>query len=314
MPTVRDLLQLTRLPVACAPIFILLLSYTTQEGTGTLTMTLLATTGLLFSLAGFLHNNLEDYHQDAFDPNKQAHPLHDGRAGMIPTLHLSFLLQVLGGGLALYLAWGNAAALTALLVTLMSGHLYNDASFSSFSPLSFLPMVGFTTGLACYGMELAGGISWLLAGYIGVSTWIAGGLGSSLKDLRVDRASMLGVLGARIEEGRFHPGWSWVLFGTLQAFQVWLLHALMGGSGWDQLVFDLLGSILVVSMFALIVGRPHDRQRDLRWTVVHELTAGVALIMVMLPIMQGMLFGGGLVAWWVLGTRATWGTWLVPRT
>lgn len=313
---VRAHLQLYRAHSAPGPVLLMVAGYLAVAEPSLMRVGGVAMLGVLAHLTGFGHNTLMDREVDAEDENKRHHPLHDGRLGFLEGLYAVNVLQVVALSLAVYMAWGNAVALVALLMYVVMGHAYNDGAFSSRSLVSWLPISTSFAALVAFAMYYAGSVDWWLVGYVFVMIWIQTDLESKQKDITTTEPTMIRMMGARVGNGRFHPGWSWVYTGCLQVLQaLFLVLVLLRGyspEGLIAVVVVIAG--LLYTYTRQVLPRTYDHEQDLQHIGFHEVFAvfGPLFVVAPLPWATGLALGG--LAWYLCMNRFLWGAWTVPRT
>jgi len=314
-PPILEYLKFFRIDSASAPMTYLVLGYLLGGGRllsgGTLLWLLF---GLVFQMAGFGDNNVQDIKHDLADPNKSSFPL--GRS--IPlgdARRLVIGLHILGLAFALLIS-GSLAAASIFGVSYASGIAYNRTSKArTFAPLlfglTFAPLAlfsHFTTAGQVGPMIL------LVAALCFFECLFQNAVATSLKDVEADSMNVMKRLGARLESGRLIvPRSVGVVTYSIKGFEVALL---VGLATFSQQWMVILGvTFLVVSLVgASQTIRPRaweERKRLMFQAAVSEIGlfyAVVGFLLIELGPISSFFVAAFPLLWYVAVKRVVWGS------
>ena len=229
--------------------------------------------GLLVQALGMADNQVADYPYDMLDPNKRHFPLVAGKIRPRDAdLFVKFLLVlvVVYGGL---LARGDWKALLFLLVSALSGLLYNHYNKTKlWKPIPLAVCFSTIPMYIYYSMGIEPTIFLLLPVlYVFIYMVYQVGVTGELKDLETSERSFTKTLGARLEGGYFFstPG---LLAYSISLKVLNLLVALVIASITGALVESiLLSALIVVAMGQSLRNGRWERESRLRSMLSVEL-------------------------------------------
>ncbi|HEV2226733.1 MAG TPA: UbiA family prenyltransferase [Nitrososphaerales archaeon] len=307
-------LRFFRIDSASAPMTYLVLGYLLGGGgllSGWTVLWLLF--GLVFQMAGFGDNNVQDIKHDLADPNKSSFPL--GRS--IPlddARRLVIGLHLLGLAFALLLS-GSLTAASIFGVSYASGIAYNRTSKArTFAPflfgLTFAPLALFSY-FATAGQ--VGPMILLVAALCFLECLFQNSVATSLKDVDADSVNFMKRLGARLESGRLIvPRIVKPVTYAIKGFEVVLLVGLATFSlplmvifGTAFLLFSLAGAAWTIR------SRPwEERRRLMLQAAVSEIGlfyAVVGFLLIELGPISSFFVAAFPLIWYVAVKRVVWG-------
>ncbi len=312
---ILEYLRFFRIDSASTPMTYLVFGYLLGGGSllsgGTVVWLLF---GLVFQMAGFGDNNVQDIKHDLADPNKSSFPL--GRT--IPLREARRLvigLHILGLAFAVLIS-GSLAAGSIFGVSYASGIAYNRTSKARpFAPilfgLTFAPLAFFSY-FATSGR--AGPWILLVVALCFFECLFQNAVATSLKDLEADRVNVMKKLGARLESGRLIvPGSVGVVTYSIKGFEVALLVGLATFSQPWMVIFG--AAFLLVSLAGAsqtIRSRAWEERRRLMFqAAVSEIGlfyAVVGFLLIELGPFSSFWVAAFPLVWYVAVKRVLWGS------
>ncbi|MDA4124376.1 MAG: UbiA family prenyltransferase [Thaumarchaeota archaeon] len=315
LPSLSGYLRFFRLESASTPMTYLVLGYLIGGGSllsaGTAVWLLF---GLIFHMAGFGDNNLQDLSQDLADPNKEVFPL--GRSMPVAQARRAVLgLHMIGLAFALLIS-GSVTGASIFAVCYASGIIYNRSSKSwasapIFFALTFAPLAAFSY------YSVAGHFGPLIVLVSGLAFFeclFQNAVATSLKDLHADRMNFMKTIGAREESGLlFVPRKAWAVTLAIKGCQTGTFVGLATlVPAWTLLVGV---PFLVISLFGsarTIAPRPSEqRSRLMLHAAISELGSFYAVLgflLVVLGTVSVLFLAVFPLAWYILVKKALWGS------
>ncbi|MDA4127707.1 MAG: UbiA family prenyltransferase [Thaumarchaeota archaeon] len=310
-----EYLRFFRIDSASAPMTYLVLGYLLGGGSllsgGTVLWLLF---GLVFQMAGFGDNNVQDVKHDLADPNKSSFPL--GRS--IPlgeARRIVIGLHMLGLAFALLIS-GSLAAASIFGVSYASGIAYNRTGKArTFAPilfgLTFAPLAIFSY-FSTAGR--VGPVILLVVALCFLECLFQNTVATSLKDVAADSMNVMKKLGARLESGRLIvPRSVGVVAYSIKGFEVALLLGLTTFSQSWTLIFgaafllvSLVGASLTIKSRAW-----EERTRLMFQAAVSEIGlfyAVVAFLLIGLGPVSSFCVAAFPLVWYVAVKRVLWGS------
>lgn len=275
--------------------------------------------GIIFHVAGFAQNNLEDFNFDTKDRNKDLFPL--GRTMTLRQGQYGTLVLHLIGIVYAILLIHNLIFFFLFGMMYAFGLLYNRTSKSSifagvwigfcFGPLPFLSYLS-TTG-SYSPLILA------VTSYGVLQTFFQNGLSGSMKDIEEDKYNPLKALKVRVEDGRlvvpaaawyFVNGVKWAAFIPLVF--VWRI----SGITIDILSFVLFMVMIFFMTKLFLPGQKYDHKLQIRRIVLVEILTFYAMVVALTPVIS---YGAVLFVivvsfgWFLAWNRLLWGSAISPR-
>jgi len=317
---IHEWFQLFRAQTAPATILLILVPYltnTTMFSFGTLAIGLFA---LFVHWISFGHNSLMDTAMgyDLRDPAKSHHPLVAGRISMSAAhnvihwgLCVSAVLAIL---ISLVFSTNSTLALISIFLWFVFGYAYNSG-LSKECLLSFLPISICFTAMGAWGWFLSHNsldrLGWLLLAYFFVTILFQISCSGHLKELELkERSNILVKMGARVEKGKFFPGYSFAYGLVVKLINIPVLGSLILYENLDFSRASWLGVMVVITsvvLVYLICPRRYDRPRELQKMSIMEILTIYTPIPLVLPWIEAcilMLFG---LAYFVLVNKVLWG-------
>lgn len=270
--------------------------------------------GLVFQMAGFGDNNVQDIKHDLADPNKSSFPL--GRS--IPlgeARRIVIGLHILGLAFALLIS-GSLAGALIFGVSYASGIAYNRTSKArAYAPILF----GLTIcPLALFSYFSTGGrvgpLILLVVALCFSECLFQNAVATSLKDVAADSMNVMKKLEARLESGRLIVPRSVVVVAySIKGFEVALL---VGLATISQLWMVIIGAaFLLVSLAGAsqtIRSRAwEERTRLMFHAAVSEIGlfyAVVAFLLIGLGFLSAFCVAVFPLVWYVAVKRVLWGS------
>ena len=187
--------------------------------------------GFFYHVAGYSHNSCTDYQigGDADDPNKQHHPLNDGRLDYETAMGYVALLML---GLALYsmtaISYMQEGGLAILLGALVVAQILFGVGYNLLNNVTdfkfILITISHTLVFVVSYLASGGPLNWVfLSLTVFVVMWVTFQISVSgeIKDIRVDEHNFMARLGTRVHEhtslgdDRLYPSTSaivWAIF------------------------------------------------------------------------------------------------------
>jgi len=261
---------------------------------------------------------------DLKDPSKRHHPLVAGRLSMTSAHNVIHWGLSWGAVLAILISLtfspNPTLALVSIFLWFVFGYAYN-AGLSKECLLSFLPISICFTAMGAWGWSLSHNsldrLGWLLLAYFFMTILFQISWSGHLKELELkERSNILVKMGAKVENGKFTPGYSMVYGGVIKFVNVPVLGAFMLLEKFDitRLIWLSVLVLLVAHyLFKLIKPRLYVREKELRNMSVQEILTIYAPIPLVLPWLEAiilMLFG---VIYFLVANRLLWGVASHPR-
>ena len=312
---ILEYLRFFRIDSASAPMTYLVLGYLLGGGgllSGGTVLWLLF--GLVFQMAGFGDNNVQDIKHDLADPNKSSFPL--GRS--IPlgeARRLVIGLHVLGLAFALLIS-GSLTAASIFGVSYGSGIAYNRTSKArTFAPflfgLTFAPLALFSYFTTA---GRVGPVILLVTALCFFECLFQNAVATSLKDVEADSVNVMKRLGAKLESGRLIvPRSARAVTYSIKGFEVGLL---VGLATFSQPWMVIIGTaFLLVSLAGAsrtIRARAwEERRRLMLQAAVSEIGlfyAVVGFLLIRLGPIPSFFVAIFPLIWYVAVKRAVWGS------
>ena len=174
----------------------------------------------LLQTSTLMHNSIADYQWDKNDPSKQHHPLIDGRVSYDFGVRFAgwylLLVSLLAIITCLIFPGNKLLSLMFIFIASISGHAYNDNGFSKYI-MTWPSIMGYAIALAGFGYFLGTNeqfsthtiiIPILIYGMFREIFQVS--VSGRIKDMVTEEGNELKMMGARLENGVFHPGYSWI--------------------------------------------------------------------------------------------------------
>lgn len=320
----RDWLQFFRAQTAPATILLILTPYLTNATLFSLATVVIFFFALLIHWVSFGHNSLMDTAMgyDLKDPSKSHHPLVSGRI-TLPiahnVIHWGFCgLAVFAILLSLVFSPNPLYAVIAIFLWWVFGYAYNSG-LSKESLVSFLPISICFTAMGAWGWFLSHNslntVGWLLLAYFFMTILFQISWSGHLKEMELkERSNILVKMGAKVENGRFTPGYSMVYGAVIKFINVPILGGFLLFENFNVSRLVWLGFIIVmVAHYQLVKPRLYVRAKELRAMSMMEILTIYAPIPLVLPWLEAtilMLFG---VAYFWVMNKFLWGVASHPR-
>jgi len=318
---VRDWLRLFRAQTAPATILLILVPYLTNAPMFSWETLVVGLFALCAHWISFGHNSLMDTAMgyDKADPSKGHHPLVAGRISMTAAhnvIHWGLCgLAVLAIVISLKISPNPTIALVSIFLWTVFGYAYNSG-LSKESLLGFLPISACFTAMGAWAWFLShkslDKLGWLLLSYFFMTILFQISYSGHLKELELkERSNILVKMGARVEKGKFHPGYAGIYGLKIKSINVPVVGALILTTNLDFARAVWLGFMVVlvsVSLTKLILPRQYVRAKELRNMSIVEILTIYTPIPLVLPWLEAsllMLFG---VLYFLAANRLLWGT------
>lgn len=256
---------------------------------------------------------------DVNDQNKSHHPLISGRIKLSTAhnvIHWGLCgLAIFGVLISLYYAVNQLFAVIFLFMFYVFGIAYN-AGLSKESLFGFLPISICFTSLAAFGYMLShvgfDYLGFLLLAYFFMTILFQISWSGHLKELEMkERSNILVRMGAKVEKGRFTPGYSAIYGVVIKLINVPVLGVLILAEGLDWTKILWLGIMIGLVcgyLLKLIAPRKYIRSKELRNMSIMEILTIYTPVPLVLPWQEAsilMLIG---VAYFLIMNRILWGT------
>lgn len=221
MMTLRDFLQFGRAGSWPIVLLAVVIPYLINQPLFTWYTLWLFVLTFLLQTSTLMHNAVMDYPWDKKDPSKQHHPLVAGRVDYDSAVQFAgwylLLVSVLAIITCLIFPGGNKLlSLMFIFCASIFGHAYNDMGFSKFV-MTWPTITGYAVSLAGFGYFLGTNEHFSISGIIlpilfyGMFREIFQvSVSGRIKDMKTDEGNELKLIGARLENGFFYPGFSWI--------------------------------------------------------------------------------------------------------
>jgi hypothetical protein len=316
MGGIVDWLRVFRAQTSPASFLLAVASYYAGGGSSLLMVGVLVVIGALVHWASFGSNSLTDVAADRADPFKQHHPLVSGRIPEDRAVRVLGWMQMLLLLVLCWLARGDWVGTLGVAVFGVCGYVYNFR-FAKVSVWGWVPITLSFGGLSVWAMRLGGHVNPLFLGWVCVQLVFQIDWSGRLKDLTTSEPSWMKLLGARITNGMFLPGWSLLYAFELQVAQIALGTALLHAAGARGLpmvvVAALLGIVVGLTWARLALPRFHSRVKDLRNMALHEVAATFIGLFAVAPFWVACALAAFGFVWFVFFNRILWGTVVAPR-
>lgn len=337
MATIKDYLQLFRCHTAPLEITIAVLG--AAIGTNTLftpKILLFAVFGFLYHIVGYGHNSVMDFIKgfDRDDPNKSHHPLQRGAIDVKTAKHIIYILLGASFVYGIILSIENPVGIGILVFMLIMGLIYNligkriKAKFIpiAFAHSSIFPYAYFASGGSTNILYGTGFVMLLATIYFFVQIMYQILIEGDLKDLGRNEATMLDILGIKLENNRIIVPFNARILGFLLKMAnigigFYIIHML--GGDIKSVILGLIFAIFIIYYdHKLLSTRIFDHRQCLRDMAFMEVICVFFMVIVFIPIYSPSItyaYGGATtiilidLLYFVLMNRYLWGTMVMPR-
>lgn len=288
--------------------------------------------GVLYHLAGYGHNSVEDWINgfDKDDPNKQHHPLNRGTISPIRAKYFVQILVIFTVMYVLWLAYPDPRAVGVLVLGLVTGLAYNIVG--KLTKFKFILISAAHTSIFVIPYLAQGGrVNSLIfaLGTFYMFIWIVFQISVSgeIKDFAQDESNFLKSLGSGVEaipdqtvdtyihisKYAKHYAYSLKILTIFTAFTI----ASALNSNIIILLILLVGSLILINLTTTMLESGYwDRtSRVAQMSLIEMMTASLfvaSLWTVIGPIGAVMVIVSS-IAWALLGNRILWGSLIGPR-
>ena len=317
--TIKNYLRLGRAQTVPADWLLVLVPFLTGAYVPLMRVIAMSVFMFLIHIISFGENSVLDFTQgyDKVDPSKAHHPLSTGAISVPDAMNFihwgKALLATIGCVMMFLWSPNPAMAVLCLFMWYAWGTAYN-VGLSKVSLLGFLPI--------CLCFSFMGGFGWFLShenltptgwwylAYVFTIILFQISWSGHLKEMgQAEGSNLLIKMGARLIDGFFEPGWSFLYGFAIKGASLYILARIMGpvlsGPAVIWFSFILLGVGIMTGL--LCMPRPYYRPDELKRMSLMEIVSIYAPIPLMVPWGQALLLMATGVAYFYLMNRALWG-------